>query len=241
MQRRLEQWGPAIPPVFPQTVGTGDPAGPASPAWWRKENWSREFAGTGACCLAMAGKQVCLSHLKLARLSHQLTVEARDRPAITSLRLLAVLNVLGQACFFVPNDDKQECLSYKQARVLILQASKSAYPTTMPWSVSTSKRAAYPTAGEPGFSKKTKDLTSQEARVLILQASKSAYPTSKQECLSYKQARVLILQASKSAYPTSKQECLSYKQARVLILQASKSACPTGARPGLTCKCGRRR
>ena len=30
----------------------------------------------------------------LARISHQLTVEARDRPAITSLRLLAVLNVL---------------------------------------------------------------------------------------------------------------------------------------------------
>ena len=30
----------------------------------------------------------------LARFSHQLTVEARHRPAITSLRLLAVLNVL---------------------------------------------------------------------------------------------------------------------------------------------------
>ena len=30
----------------------------------------------------------------LARISHQLTVEARDRPAITSLRLLTVLNVL---------------------------------------------------------------------------------------------------------------------------------------------------
>ena len=30
----------------------------------------------------------------LARISHRLTVEARDRPAITSLRLLAVLNVL---------------------------------------------------------------------------------------------------------------------------------------------------
>ena len=30
----------------------------------------------------------------LARISHHLTVEARDRPAITSLRLLAVLNVL---------------------------------------------------------------------------------------------------------------------------------------------------
>ena len=29
----------------------------------------------------------------LARFSHQLTVEARDRPAITSLRLLTVLNV----------------------------------------------------------------------------------------------------------------------------------------------------
>ena len=30
----------------------------------------------------------------LARVSHHLTAEARDRPAITSLRLLAVLNVL---------------------------------------------------------------------------------------------------------------------------------------------------
>ena len=29
-----------------------------------------------------------------ARISHHLTVEARDKPAITSLRLLAVLNVL---------------------------------------------------------------------------------------------------------------------------------------------------
>ena len=35
-----------------------------------------------------------LSRLGLARISHQLTVEARDRPAITSLRLLTVLNVL---------------------------------------------------------------------------------------------------------------------------------------------------
>ena len=32
--------------------------------------------------------------IDLARISHQLTVEARDRPAITSLRLLTVLNVL---------------------------------------------------------------------------------------------------------------------------------------------------
>ena len=30
----------------------------------------------------------------LSRISRQLTVEARDRPAITSLRLLTVLNVL---------------------------------------------------------------------------------------------------------------------------------------------------
>ncbi len=36
------------------------------------------------------------SHVEppLTRISHQLTVEARDRPAITSLRLLTVLNVL---------------------------------------------------------------------------------------------------------------------------------------------------
>ncbi len=31
---------------------------------------------------------------ELARISHHLTVEARHRPAITALRLLAVLNVL---------------------------------------------------------------------------------------------------------------------------------------------------
>ncbi len=30
----------------------------------------------------------------LARFSHHLTAEARDKPAITSLRLIAVLNVL---------------------------------------------------------------------------------------------------------------------------------------------------
>jgi len=33
---------------------------------------------------------------ELARISHHLTVEARNRPAITSLRLLAVLNVLSE-------------------------------------------------------------------------------------------------------------------------------------------------
>jgi len=32
----------------------------------------------------------------LARISHRLTVEARNRPAITSLRLLAVLTVLSK-------------------------------------------------------------------------------------------------------------------------------------------------
>ena len=32
----------------------------------------------------------------LARISHRLTAEARDRPAITSLHLLAVLNVLSE-------------------------------------------------------------------------------------------------------------------------------------------------
>ena len=31
---------------------------------------------------------------RLARISHHLPVEARNRPAITALRLLAVLNVL---------------------------------------------------------------------------------------------------------------------------------------------------
>ena len=34
------------------------------------------------------------AHKRLARISHQLTVEAHDRPAITLLRLLTVLNVL---------------------------------------------------------------------------------------------------------------------------------------------------
>ena len=32
----------------------------------------------------------------LARISHRLTSQADDRPAITSLRLLAVLNVLSE-------------------------------------------------------------------------------------------------------------------------------------------------
>ena len=38
---------------------------------------------------------------EIARISHRLTVEARDRPAITSLRLLAVLNVLSRTPPFV--------------------------------------------------------------------------------------------------------------------------------------------
>ncbi len=37
-----------------------------------------------------------LSRKRLARISHHLTVEVRNRPAITSLRLLAVLNVLSE-------------------------------------------------------------------------------------------------------------------------------------------------
>ena len=36
----------------------------------------------------------CARGARLARFSHHLTVEARNRPAITALRLLAVLNVL---------------------------------------------------------------------------------------------------------------------------------------------------
>ena len=39
-------------------------------------------------------KQAPEKRLALARISHHLTVEARHRPAITALRLLAVLNVL---------------------------------------------------------------------------------------------------------------------------------------------------
>ena len=37
-----------------------------------------------------------LKGILLACIAHRLTVEARDRPAITSLRLLAVLNVLSE-------------------------------------------------------------------------------------------------------------------------------------------------
>ena len=43
----------------------------------------------GYCSSARAGRP----RNDLARFSHHLTVEARDRPAITALRLLAVLNV----------------------------------------------------------------------------------------------------------------------------------------------------
>ena len=56
----------AIESVFAQTYG----------------NWERLLADDG--------------HGELACISHRLTVEARDRPAITSLRLLAVLNVLSE-------------------------------------------------------------------------------------------------------------------------------------------------
>ncbi len=41
--------------------------------------------------------QQAFSFQGLARISHQLTVEARNRPAITSLRLLTVLNVLSRS------------------------------------------------------------------------------------------------------------------------------------------------
>ena len=40
------------------------------------------------------GQPANIDASRLARISHHLTVEARNRPAITSLRLLAVLNVL---------------------------------------------------------------------------------------------------------------------------------------------------
>ncbi len=39
--------------------------------------------------------------VKLTRISHHLTTEAHDRPATTSLRLLAVLNVLSSTPAFV--------------------------------------------------------------------------------------------------------------------------------------------
>ena len=56
-----------------------------------------EAAGLGQttaqpCPLCLAGR-IAGRYLKLTRLSHQLTVEARNRPAITGLHLLAVLNV----------------------------------------------------------------------------------------------------------------------------------------------------
>ena len=49
---------------------------------------------TGLSCLLSHSLASGLEHPALTRISHQLTVEARDRPAITSLRLLTVLNVL---------------------------------------------------------------------------------------------------------------------------------------------------
>ena len=42
---------------------------------------------------SLVPSQLKLRVLRLTRFSHQLTVEARHRPAITSLRLLTVLNV----------------------------------------------------------------------------------------------------------------------------------------------------
>ncbi len=48
------------------------------------------------CSPRSAGRpfRVTLASSWLARISHHLTVEARDKPAMTALRLLAVLNVL---------------------------------------------------------------------------------------------------------------------------------------------------
>ena len=44
--------------------------------------------------LAALGPSLALWALNLAHISHRLTGKAHDRPAITSLRLLAVLTVL---------------------------------------------------------------------------------------------------------------------------------------------------
>ena len=57
------------------------------------------FASVSIRSTAMSGNRSLVSFCSapgpasLVRISHQLTVEARDRPAITSLRLLTVLNV----------------------------------------------------------------------------------------------------------------------------------------------------
>ena len=42
------------------------------------------------------GHRAAVEMLASARISHHLTVEARDKPAITSFRLLAVLTVLSE-------------------------------------------------------------------------------------------------------------------------------------------------
>ena len=57
--------------------------------------------GLSKAGLGRAGRAACPSFDRFApaRISHHLTVEARKRRASTSLRLLAVLNVLSQyAC-----------------------------------------------------------------------------------------------------------------------------------------------
>ena len=52
------------------------------------------YSANGATALPRLITRRHSIHLALARISHRLTGKAHDRPAITSLRLLAVLTVL---------------------------------------------------------------------------------------------------------------------------------------------------
>ena len=66
----------------------------------------------------------------LARISHHLTVEARHRPAMTALRLLAVLNVL-----------------FKYALIIQEMHFTPDYPTSCGWPVRGAERRAPCTEG----------------------------------------------------------------------------------------------
>ena len=67
--------------------GKGRGSGPNGPPGLR-------YGTAGLEARRKAVRQQATEPGTLTRISHHLTVEARDKPAITALRLLAVLNVL---------------------------------------------------------------------------------------------------------------------------------------------------
>ena len=78
-------------PIFSRRdpwTGTVVLSSPLAIAWWLP----RTRANPSRC----KKRTICVPVARgsLARFSHHLTAEARDKPAITALRLLAVLNVL---------------------------------------------------------------------------------------------------------------------------------------------------